>query len=93
VEVQPAFDAHDDQRRGQPYTTPESLRRCYERASEAFGWLSYQRPPAGGPGYAVHPSDLAPALLVLDAQVRLQGREGARTFIRCRLPRISSGEP
>lgn len=34
----------------------------------------------GGPCYAVHPSDLAPALLVLDAQVRLQGREGARTL-------------
>jgi xanthine dehydrogenase YagR molybdenum-binding subunit len=27
---------------------PESLRHCYERASEAFGWRSYQRPPAAG---------------------------------------------
>jgi xanthine dehydrogenase YagS FAD-binding subunit len=34
----------------------------------------------GGPCYAVHPSDLAPALLALDAQVRLQGRGGARTL-------------
>jgi xanthine dehydrogenase YagS FAD-binding subunit len=34
----------------------------------------------GGPCYAVHPSDLAPALLALDAQVRLQGGGGARTL-------------
>ncbi|HSF31998.1 MAG TPA: FAD binding domain-containing protein [Candidatus Tectomicrobia bacterium] len=32
----------------------------------------------GGPCYAVHPSDLAPALLTLDAQVRLQGPAGIR---------------
>jgi xanthine dehydrogenase YagR molybdenum-binding subunit len=51
--------AHDDQLRGRPYTMPESLRRCYERAREAFGWHSYQRPPADGPkrrgiGIAAH---------------------------------------
>jgi xanthine dehydrogenase YagS FAD-binding subunit len=34
----------------------------------------------GGPCYAVHPSDLAPALLALDAQVRLRGRGGTRTL-------------
>jgi xanthine dehydrogenase YagS FAD-binding subunit len=34
----------------------------------------------GGPCYAVHPSDLAPALLALDAQVHLPGRGGARTL-------------
>ena len=34
----------------------------------------------GGPCYAVHPSDLAPVLVALDAQVRLQGRGGARTL-------------
>jgi xanthine dehydrogenase YagS FAD-binding subunit len=32
----------------------------------------------GGPCYAVHPSDLAPALLALDAQVRLRGSAGER---------------
>jgi CO/xanthine dehydrogenase Mo-binding subunit len=51
--------ASDDQLRGRPYTTPESLRRCYERASETFGWHTYPRPPAGGPkrrgiGFAAH---------------------------------------
>jgi xanthine dehydrogenase YagS FAD-binding subunit len=34
----------------------------------------------GGPCHAVHPSDLAPALLALDAQVRLQGSGGARSL-------------
>jgi xanthine dehydrogenase YagS FAD-binding subunit len=34
----------------------------------------------GGPCYAVHPSDLAPVLVALDAQVRLQGSGGARTL-------------
>jgi xanthine dehydrogenase YagS FAD-binding subunit len=33
----------------------------------------------GGPCYAVHPSDLAPALLALDAEVHLIGAEGERT--------------
>jgi xanthine dehydrogenase YagR molybdenum-binding subunit len=40
--------AEADQRRGVPYTTPDSLRRCYERATEVFGWRHYQRPPAHG---------------------------------------------
>jgi len=31
-----------------------------------------------GPCYAAHPSDLAPALLAFDAQVRLHGRSGER---------------
>jgi xanthine dehydrogenase YagS FAD-binding subunit len=34
----------------------------------------------GGPCYAVHPSDLAPALLVLEAQVQLRGRGGIRAM-------------
>lgn len=33
----------------------------------------------GGPCYAVHPSDLAAALLALDATVRLRGPKGERT--------------
>jgi xanthine dehydrogenase YagS FAD-binding subunit len=34
----------------------------------------------GGPCYAVHPSDLAPVLLALEAQVRLRGPAGERTL-------------
>ncbi|CAN5833039.1 xanthine dehydrogenase family protein subunit M [soil metagenome] len=33
----------------------------------------------GGPCYAVHPSDLAPTLLALDATVQLRGPDGERT--------------
>ncbi|MDQ3702843.1 MAG: xanthine dehydrogenase family protein molybdopterin-binding subunit, partial [Chloroflexota bacterium] len=42
--------SEEDQKREKPYTTPESLRLCYERATEAFGWQDYQRqrPPATG---------------------------------------------
>jgi xanthine dehydrogenase YagR molybdenum-binding subunit len=40
--------ADHDQLRGRPYTMPESLRCCYERASEAFGWRTYQRSAAAG---------------------------------------------
>jgi CO/xanthine dehydrogenase Mo-binding subunit len=51
--------ADHDQLRGRPYTMPESLQRCYDRASEAFGWRPYQRPLAHGPkrrgiGFAAH---------------------------------------
>lgn len=51
--------AADDQKKEQPYSTPESLRLCYEQASAAFGWQNYQRPPAQGPkhrgiGFAAH---------------------------------------
>jgi xanthine dehydrogenase YagS FAD-binding subunit len=34
----------------------------------------------GGPSYIVHPSDTAPALVALDATVRLAGPEGLRTI-------------
>jgi CO/xanthine dehydrogenase Mo-binding subunit len=51
--------ADRDQRRDRPYTSPESLRHCYKRATEVFGWRTYQRPPTTGPkrrgiGFAAH---------------------------------------
>jgi xanthine dehydrogenase YagR molybdenum-binding subunit len=51
--------AEHDQKRDKPFTTPESLRLCYEKASEAFGWRTYRKPaPAGakrrGIGMAAH---------------------------------------
>jgi CO/xanthine dehydrogenase Mo-binding subunit len=59
VDLRSCNYAHNDQLRERSYTTPESLRRYYERASEAFGWRTYQRPPADGPkrrgiGFAAH---------------------------------------
>ena len=40
--------AEDDQKKDLPLSVPESLRVCYERATDAFGWQNYQRPPAKG---------------------------------------------
>lgn len=40
--------AETDQKKEKPYTSPEGLRRCYQRAAELFGWRDYQRPPATG---------------------------------------------
>ncbi|MGH7277155.1 MAG: xanthine dehydrogenase family protein molybdopterin-binding subunit, partial [Candidatus Rokuibacteriota bacterium] len=40
--------AESDQRRGRPYTTPDGLRLCYERATAAFGWRDYPRSPRTG---------------------------------------------
>jgi CO/xanthine dehydrogenase Mo-binding subunit len=38
----------EDQTEGKPYTLPEGLRYCYDKAAEAFGWRDYVRPPANG---------------------------------------------
>ncbi len=38
----------EDQKKEQPYTSPAGLRISYERATEAFGWQDYQKPPAQG---------------------------------------------
>lgn len=40
--------AGQDQVEEQPFTLPDGLRYCYDRATEAFGWADYQRPPANG---------------------------------------------
>jgi xanthine dehydrogenase YagR molybdenum-binding subunit len=45
--------------RRKPYTSPESLRLCYERARTVFGWRNYARAPANGSkrrgiGFAAH---------------------------------------
>jgi xanthine dehydrogenase YagS FAD-binding subunit len=46
----------------------------------------------GGPCYAVHPSDLAPALLALDAAVRLRSRDGERMLPLAEFFRLPVGE-
>ena len=38
-----------DQDKGQPYTLPDGLRACYEKATEVFGWREWQRPEPNGP--------------------------------------------
>jgi CO/xanthine dehydrogenase Mo-binding subunit len=59
VELRLRNYADQDQMRNRPYTTPESLRLCYQRATEAFGWRQYKKPPANsskrrGIGFAAH---------------------------------------
>ncbi len=49
---------------------------CFAREGEN----SYHAIFAQGPCVAVHPSDLAPALIALDASVELDGPNGARTL-------------
>jgi xanthine dehydrogenase YagR molybdenum-binding subunit len=49
----------EDQKKGQPYSSPQALRLCYERATENFGWQSYQSSQPSGPkrrgiGLAAH---------------------------------------
>jgi xanthine dehydrogenase YagR molybdenum-binding subunit len=52
--------AEVDQKKEQPYSTPDSLRRCYERMAETFGWDHDRRPAANvttmrrGIGLAAH---------------------------------------
>jgi xanthine dehydrogenase YagR molybdenum-binding subunit len=48
-----------DQKKDQPFTSPDALRVCYQQAADAFGWHGYERPPAVGPkrrgiGIAAH---------------------------------------
>lgn len=59
VELRLRNYAEVNQLEEKPYTSPESLRLCYERATDAFGWAEYQRSPATGPkrrgiGFAAH---------------------------------------
>jgi CO/xanthine dehydrogenase Mo-binding subunit len=59
VELRLRNYAERDQQKDQPYTSPESLRRCSEQATLAFGWQDYRKPAANGPnrrgiGFAAH---------------------------------------
>ncbi len=49
--------------------------QCFAREGENRQHAIFDQSPC----VAAHPSDLAPALLALDAQVAVQGREGTRT--------------
>jgi xanthine dehydrogenase YagS FAD-binding subunit len=44
------------------------------------GMNRYNAILGGGPSYIVHPSDLAPALVALEAEITLVGPDGARTM-------------
>ena len=59
VELRRRNYSERDQLQDQEYTLPEGLRLCYDRATEDFGWDSWQRPAPDGPkrrgrGFAAH---------------------------------------
>jgi xanthine dehydrogenase YagR molybdenum-binding subunit len=59
VEVRRRNYAEEDQKRGKPYTIPQALRVCYERATNTFGWEGYRRSTGSGTkrrgiGFAAH---------------------------------------
>ena len=59
LELRRRNHATEDQRRGRPYTSPDSLPLCYDRIVEAFGWSRGGRLAADGPrrrgvGVAAH---------------------------------------
>lgn len=63
------------------YYRNESTRCLKKGGAECFaysGLNKYNAILGGGPSYIVHPSDLAPALVALGAEVVLRGRTGER---------------
>ncbi len=65
------------------YYRSEEARCLKKGGKECFsyaGLSKYNAILGGGPSYIVHPSDLAPALVALDAQVELVSAKGSRTL-------------
>lgn len=56
--------------------------KCFKKGGNTclaeFGFSKYAAIFGGGPSYFVHPSDLAPVMLALDATFHLVGKESAR---------------
>lgn len=56
---------------------------CFKKGGNTclaeFGFSKYAAILGGGPSYFVHPSDLAPVMLALDATFQLVGKTGTRT--------------
>ena len=62
------------------YRAPfQCLRKGGNVCFAALGENRYHAILGGGPSYIVHPSDLAPALISLDAKARIAGPSGNRT--------------
>jgi xanthine dehydrogenase YagS FAD-binding subunit len=55
---------------------------CFKKGGNTclaeFGFSKYAAILGGGPSYFVHPSDLAPVMVMLDARFHLVGKAGAR---------------
>jgi len=61
--------------RGEFYCLRKGGKMCFAIAGEN----QYHCIVGGGPCFIVHPSDMAPALVALDASVRITGPKGSRT--------------
>ncbi|WP_328305267.1 FAD binding domain-containing protein [Actinomycetospora sp. NBC_00405] len=83
----------------QDLTTPCNKREPGSGCSALEGWarhhavLGATHEPADVACVATHPSDMAVALAVLDAQVRVLGAEGERSIPLSALHRLPGGEP
>jgi xanthine dehydrogenase YagR molybdenum-binding subunit len=91
-----------DQMRRKPYTSPDSLRLCCERARSVFGWGTYAKPAANGPkrrgiGFAAHdwvggggyPPGRVRVTLDSDGSVRLEtGTQDIGTGTRTALAQV-----
>jgi xanthine dehydrogenase YagS FAD-binding subunit len=58
----------------------QCLRKGGKTCYAVLGENRYHAILGGGPSYIVHPSDLAPALISLDAKARIAGPSGERTI-------------
>ncbi len=95
-----------DQTEDKPYSLPEALRACYERASEAFDWRGYERPAPNGAkrrgiglaahdwvGGSGHPPGYAWAKLNADGSVDIvTGTQDIGTGTRTGLAQIAAEE-
>jgi CO/xanthine dehydrogenase Mo-binding subunit/aerobic-type carbon monoxide dehydrogenase small subunit (CoxS/CutS family) len=73
-----------DQRKGKPYTSPQSLRSCCEQAAKAFDWPNRSTPAQGakkrGIGFAAHDWPGGSGHPPAEARVELDAQGGARIF-------------
>jgi len=76
-------------------TTPCTKRSADEACSARTGWARYHAilGTAGDACVATHPSDMAVALVMLDARVQVLGPDGARTIPVARLHRLPGDDP
>lgn len=67
------------------YYRNEALVCLKKGGTECFSYAGHNKYNAilgGGPSYIVHPSDLAPALVALDAEVEIASRKAARRRVK-----------
>ncbi len=75
-------------------TTPCTKRDLTQACSAREGWARYHAILGADPScIATHPSDMAVALVALDATVQVLGRQGSRSIPVADLHRLPDGDP